>query len=375
MVEITCPQKIMRSIALILILLLFSFNISAQKNIAGLQSVQPSDAGLTTAFLQHFTQQLNDSIPCLGSFLIWRNGGLVYEKYFHDTDSSTAFDIKSITKSVVSALAGIAKAKGLLPDLNTPVVQFFPEFAQPHNKPSTVWFSDTKAYEDSMRNTLTLYDLLTMQHGWDWSDFGAAINIFINAQDPVRFTFDIPFADTPGTRFIYSSAAASLFGAALEKTVHTNLKDFATTNLLQPAGMHCDRWDTDPEGRTVGCSEMYLTARNMMRFGLLYLHNGRNGDMQVIPSDWITVSTAQHAVLNYWDVLPHADGYGYYWWRRKTHGHQAYVASGAGGQIITVIPDLNMVAVATCLLNEDNRGRSEIKRLHIFVDEVTAAVK
>ena len=110
----------------------------------------------------------------------------------------------------------------------------------------------------------------------------------------------------------------------------------------------------------------------MMRFGLLYLHKGSNGVRQVIPADWITASVAQHAVLNYWDILPGANGYGYYWWRRKTHGRQAYVASGAGGQIVTVIPDLNMVVVATCFLNQYNRGRSEIKRLHDFVDELVA---
>jgi len=358
-----------------IITLTFFTNIHAQNNSSDLLLKEPSTAGFTGLFFNRLSKQLNDSISCLGSFLVWRNGGLVYEKYFHDADSTTEFDIKSVTKSVVSALAGIAQAKGLLPDLNTPVVQFFPEFAQPRDKPSTVWFADEKTWQDSIRSTLTLYDLLTMQHGWEWSDFGAAVNIFINAADPIRFTFDIPFADTPGTRFIYSSAAASLFGAALEKSVHTNLKDFAETNLLQPTGMHCTRWDTDPEGRFLGASEMYLTARDMMRFGLLYLHKGGNGSAQVIPADWVAASVAQHAVLDYWDVLPNANGYGYYWWRRTTHGHQAHIASGAGGQIITVIPDLDMVVVATCLLNQYNRGRSEIKRIHDFVDAITGNIK
>ena len=75
------------------------------------------------------------AFPVLVHFSFWRNGGLVYENYFHDADSTTEFDIKSVTKSVVSALAGIAQAKGLLSDLNTPVVKLFPEFAQPPNFP------------------------------------------------------------------------------------------------------------------------------------------------------------------------------------------------------------------------------------------------
>lgn len=299
----------------------------------------------------------------------------MYEHYFHEADSNTAFNIKSVTQSVVSALAGIAMQKGLLADLNTPVVKFFPEYATPHGNSPTVWFRQDKKWNDSVRSKLTLYHLLTMQHGWDWNDFSGAVNIFINAADPIRFTMDIPFTDSLGTKFLYSSASSSLFGAALEKAVHTNLKNFAEQYLLKPAGMHCNQWDTDPLGRTIGCSEMYLTAPDLMRFGLLYLHGGSNGTKQIIPAKWVAASLAQHAVLNYWDILPGANGYGYYWWRRITNGHQAYIASGAGGQIVTVIPDLDMVIVATCFLNQYNRGRSELQRLHQFVDAVLANVK
>lgn len=363
-----------KSVKLLLSSFILAINLYGQANF-NLEAKESVNAGFTPSFFTGLTKKLNDSIPCLGSFLVWRNNGLVYEKYFHGSDSTTEFDIKSVTKSVVSALAGIAKEKGLLTDFNKPVIDFFPEFAQPHNSISTVWFSDEKAYQDSLRGILTLYDLLTMQHGWDWNDFQGPVNIFINAADPIRFTMDIPFVDTPGTHFVYSSAAASLFGASLEKAVHTNLKEFAEENLLKPAGMHCTRWDTDPQGRTLGCSEMYLTARDMMRFGLLYLNNGNNGTTQIIPADWIAASVAEQAILNYWDILPGANGYGYYWWRRKTQGYQAYIASGAGGQIITVIPGLRMVVVATCFLNQYNRGRSELKRLHDFVDKLTANIK
>jgi CubicO group peptidase (beta-lactamase class C family) len=343
----------------------------AQNSPGKLQLSVPSGSGFQSSSLSALTTQLDDSIPCIGSFLIWRNGGLVYEHYFNGADSATAFNIKSITKSIVSALGGIAIEKGLLPSLETPVVRFFPDFAKPRHKPSTVWFAEEKKYQDSVRSEQTLYHLLTMQHGWEWNDFAGPVNIFINAADPIRFTMDIPFVDTPGTRFIYSSAASSLFGAVLEKTVHTSLRSFAEKNLLTPAGMRCTRWDTDPMGRTIGCSEMYLTAKDLMRFGLLYLQKGRQGSKQIIPADWVVASVAQHATLDYWDILPGANGYGYYWWRRKSSGHQAYVASGAGGQIVTVIPDMNTVIVATCLLNQHNRGRSELRRLHEFVDKLT----
>lgn len=353
--------------AFTLLWLLF-FSCATSQSLA---SASPESRGYSPSFFNTFGKQVNDSIPCLGAFIVYSHDKIIYENYFHGADSTDAFSIKSITKSVVSALAGIAKSKGLLPDLNTPVVEFFPEFVQPRNILSTVWFRDDKTWNDSVRKTLTLHDLLTMQHGWDWNDFEGPVNIFINSTDPIRFTLDIPFADTPGTKFLYSSAASSLFGAALEKSVHSSLKVFAEKNLFAPLGMHCSRWDTDPQGRSIGCSEMFLTARDLLRFGRLYLHGGKEGNQQIIPKDWIEASTKQQARLDYWDILPGADGYGYYWWRRKTNGHQAWVASGAGGQIITVLPDLEMVVVATCLFNKPNRGREEIRRIHGFVDLLT----
>ncbi len=272
---------------------------------------------------------------------------------------------------MVSAMAGVASSKGLLPDLKTPVLKFFPEFAKPHSSTPGVWFANDKLKEDSIRARLCLKDLLTMQPGWEWNDFGSVVSIFINAADPVRFTMDLPFADTPGTKFIYCSAASSVFSAALAKAVRTDLKSFAEKNLFKPAGITLTRWDKDPTGRYVGASEMYMTSRDLLRFGLIYLYKGKVGTRQLIPESWVRESTAKHATLNYWDILPGANGYGYYWWRRKTNGHQAYIASGAAGQIITVIPDLEMVIVANCFLSQANRGREEIRRIHEFINEVT----
>jgi CubicO group peptidase (beta-lactamase class C family) len=101
--------------------------------------------------------------------LVWSHGAIVYEGYFHGASEEISFDIKSI---MLSALAGIAKDKGLLPDINTPVLPFFSEFAKPHSSLPDVWFVDEKGYQDSIRATLRLRDLLTMQTGLERSDFG-----------------------------------------------------------------------------------------------------------------------------------------------------------------------------------------------------------
>jgi CubicO group peptidase (beta-lactamase class C family) len=170
---------------------------------------------------------------------------------------------------------------------------------------------------------------------------------------------------------VYCSAATSIVAAALTKAVGTDLLSFGKTNLFDPAGISLPTWDVDPTGRYVGCSEMYMKPRDLLRFGLLYLHKGKVGNKQIIPQAWIEASTAQQARLDYWDILPNANGYGYFWWRRTTNGHQTFFASGACGQLIVVVPDLDMVIVATNFLNQYNRGRDELRKLHVLIDKLT----
>jgi CubicO group peptidase (beta-lactamase class C family) len=326
-------------------------------------------------FFLKLGQEANDSIPSLGSFLVWRKNMPVYEGYFHGAAPQSVFNIKSVAKTMISAIAGIARDKGLLPDLNTPVLSILTEYAKPVRSSSNVWFSADKAINDSIRATLTLRHLLTMTGGFDWNDFGPTAVAMVASSDPVRFTLDIPFNEYPGDTFNYNTGVSIIFGAALAKSITTDLRSFADSNLFQQAGIKLIRWDLDPMGRYLGGSEMYMTAADLMRFGLLFLNHGKTGNRQVISSSWIKESTAAQTKLDSWPVMPGANGYGYYWWRRKTNGHQAYVASGFGGQLICIIPDKDMVIVTTCFLNEKNRGREEIRRLHSFIDKVVKASK
>jgi CubicO group peptidase (beta-lactamase class C family) len=357
-----------------LLLGLLTFNISfAQFVPQPLKAISAESAGFKAKFLEDFTKELEDSSKALGAFIVWRHEGIAYEHYFNGAHADQLYNIKSITKSVVSALTGIAIEKKLIPGVNTPVMKFFPEYNKPRSLSThgIVWFEEWKRYNDSVRNTLTLRHLLTMQPGFEWNDFGPMAGAFINSSDPVRFTLDLSFSDTPGTKFVYCTPATSVVSAAIGKAVHTDIRSFAQKNLFDPAGITTQRWDVDPMGRRVGGSESFMTARDMMRFGLLYLHKGKVGNKQVIPEAWVEASTARQARLDYWDILPNANGYGYFWWRRKTNGHQTFFASGAMGQLIVVVPDLDMVIVAGTLLNRPNRNREELKMLHVMIDKLT----
>lgn len=328
---------------------------------------------LPKEFTDQFTKEINDSIPSLGSFIVSQNDKVVYEQYFHTAHKETIFSIKSVTKSIVSILAGIAKDKNLLPNLNTPVLKILPEYNISRSNFKNISNIEGKVLHDSIRNTLTLKNLMTMQGGFDWVE-NSKISIAMSfSGDPVKFVLDLPFEEYPGTVFNYNSGETHLFGVALAKIVKTNLKQFAAENLFRPLKINIPRWDTDSMNRNIGGSEMFMKPEDMMKFGLMILNNGKLGGRQVVSQKWIQESTAEQVKLDSWDVMPDANGYGYYWWRRKTNGHQAFVATGYGGQLICIIPDLKMVIVTTCFLNDQNKGRTDIKRLHYFIDKITKA--
>lgn len=321
--------------------------------------------------LKDIARKAYDSIPSLGSLLVWQNDKIVFKEYFNGANDSTSFKVKSVTKSVVSALAGIANDRKLLPDLKTPVFNLFPEYATDFTKNKNIGFTELIRANDSLKRKITLSDMITMQTGYLWDDNSPlSSRVFNSSSDPVRSTLDLPFEAFPGTKFKYCTPASHVVAVVVSKSVKGNLKDFADTALFKPIGVTITSWSTDPLGRTMGGTELSMKATDMIKFGLLYLNEGKVNGKQIISKSWIKESTSEQVVLNEWDVLPEANGYGYYWWRRKTNGHQVFVASGYGGQLICVIPDLKMVIVTTCFVNDQNRGRSEIKRMHKFIDKI-----
>ncbi len=356
----------------LVILVSVCYNAHAQQ-LDDLPKGSPESRGYSSELLRAVGADANRQVPNLGAFLVWKHDALIYEGYFHGFTKDSVFNIKSASKTVLSAIAGAAIARGYLPDLDTPVLKILPEYGRSRHEHG-MWFSEENEPDDSIRQLLTMRDLMTMQTGLAWNDFGALANAWCSSSDPVRLTLDIEYDTLPGKRFIYCSGGAHVFCVALAKLINGDLWHFADTTLFKPAGMQLRRWNTDPMGRYIGGCDMYFTPQDMMRFGILYLKNGNLNGKQILPQSWVKESMSEHAALKYWDVLPGANGYGYFWWRRKSHGHQVYVASGICGELICVIPDLDMVIVTACSTGE-NAGRPEIKKLHLEMDKIFAAAK
>jgi CubicO group peptidase (beta-lactamase class C family) len=343
----------MPAIRRILLIALVACSVSVQavpqrQDGDGWELASPDAAGLDRARLEGLTRTLREW-PELGvhALLIEREGRLVYEEYFPGHDErwgeplgyvkftrDTRHDLRSITKSVISALVGIAVASGAIRSLNLPIVDFFPEYSE-LNTPE--------------RRRVTLAHALSMSSGLEWNEripYSDPRNDEIRMtrhKEPLRFALSPRFVAEPGTRFNYNGGLTQVVAAVLERATKMPLEDYARAKLFEPLGITGVEWMGDLAGMPAAASGLRLRARDLARFGSLYLHGGRWNGKQILPADWVEQSTRRHVRLQ-----PDGDaGYGYFWWY-QCHATdrgpiEVRAAVGNGQQRIFVVPGLKMV--------------------------------
>jgi CubicO group peptidase (beta-lactamase class C family) len=281
------------------------------------------------------TKIVDGTYPNVHSVLIIKDGKLVFEEYFYEYDRESLHPLRSATKSIVSALTGLAVAQGVIPNVQAPVVGFFPEYALQHPSP--------------LKQAITVQDLLTNQSGLDYdiTDPKAAGSeeAMDNSPDWVKYTLDLPMREAPGTVGRYNSGNPITLGRLVEKQAHQPLPEFARQHLFGPLGITRFNWRFQPDSSSAETfCQVSLRSRDMAKFGLLYLDQGRWQGRQVVPTNWVTASLTKHSVVQNVD-------YGYLWWLKYldangTRYHGA-MAQGNGGQRISVWPQQHLVVVVT----------------------------
>jgi CubicO group peptidase (beta-lactamase class C family) len=290
----------------------------------------PEEQGVDSAQLVEMLDFMEDLSYPIHSLLIIRNGHLIMEAYRYPYDADTLHAIMSCTKSFTSALIGIALEQGYITDVNRPVIEFFPD--------------RQIANLDEAKQGMTLEHLLTMSGGFDWPGGMTeqpTLSEWTQSPDWVQFVLDRPLSDPPGTRFVYNTGGSHLLSAILQSTVGMTAEAFATTNLFTPLGITDWYWSTDPQGINGGGGGLWLRPQDMAKFGYLYLNGGQWDGQQVVPADWVAESWRRQITAG-GNWL--ADGYGYQWW---VDGSGYFMALGYGGQYIVVVPDRNLIMVAT----------------------------
>lgn len=272
-------------------------------------------------------------ITGIKSLLVSRNGVLVSEGYFTEMDASDLYHVRSVTKSVVSALIGIAIDEGFIETIDQTLNEFI----------------DPLGYTlDEEKAKITIKDLLTMSSGFQWNEFNDVneFNNWVTAYDQIDYVISRTLEDIPGEVFSYNSATAHLLSVILTEATEMSTHDFAFEYLFEPLGIGIEDfvWGQFDQGYFNGGADLMLKPRDMIKIGELYLNNGLYKENQIIPSQWVQESTDIHISTN---LTGFETDYGYLWWINNGMTYDVFFANGYGGQFIVVVPELELVVVAT----------------------------
>lgn len=293
-------------------------------------------------------------LPRLRSLLVSWNGDLVLERYFRGARAATLANIKSASKSVMSALVGVAIRQGILRDVSEPVAPHFRAELGPSVDPRT--------------RSITVEHLLTMQTGLE-STSSRNYGAWVRSPNWVRYALRRPLIADPGTHMEYSTGNSHVLSALLTRVTKQSTWQFAQQSLARPLGFSLARWPQDPQGIYFGGNDMLMTPRQMVRFGELYLNGGRAGDRMLFPEDWVDRSFVPRGRSRWGRDRE----YGYGWWIRDLAGRPAYYAWGYGGQFIFVIPSTQMVIVTTSDPNVTRERREHLQEVYALAERLVRA--
>jgi CubicO group peptidase (beta-lactamase class C family) len=286
---------------------------------------------MDSARLQQMMEVIDQQGFAYDSVLVVRHGTLVFEEYRNDYDQDSEHHLQSATKSVSSMLIGIAIHEGFLEGVEERVVDLLPGY-------------DIEDL-DARKQRLTLEHLLTMSDGIDWherdypySDPRNSLGQMWASRDALEHILDQPMAREPGEAWAYNSGTSMLLGGILQQATGQDVLDFARQYLFDPLGIDVERWDRTVSGHYHTDGGLYMTPRDMARFGYLMLLGGTWDGKEIVSPEWVYRSTAAHyqAIGGY--------GYGYQWW---TQEWGIFAARGHYEQLIYVVPEADMVVVFT----------------------------
>jgi CubicO group peptidase (beta-lactamase class C family) len=334
----------MRRIVLALMGALLATAAAANAQTAGadLHTRPPFEAALAAA----------KQMPRLHSLLVSYRGGIVLERYYNGASGTRAANVKSVAKSVISALVGIAIDRRLIAGVDAPIAGYFPELSRDR---------------DPRKLKITVEDLLTMRAGLE-STSNRNYGAWVMSRNWVQYALGRPLIGEPGSTMDYSTGNTHLLSAILTKVSRSTTWQFANETLARPLGFTLARWPRDPQGIYFGGNDMLLTPRQMVAFGELYLREGRVDGRQVVPERWIELSWVSRGRSSWSGQM-----YGYGWWIRDLAGRRAYYAWGFGGQYIFVIPELELVVVTTSSPTAAEDRRSHRVTLFDLVEDLIVA--
>lgn len=339
----------------------------------GWESEALAAAGIDEARFQQALARLMRDQSGVHGLIVERHGKLVAELYrrgedkqvndllSHDVSFGPAVlhDTRSVGKSVIGLLIGIAQQQGKIKNLQTPVIDFYPEFAD-------------LATPELKR--ITLEHLLTMSAGLEWAEGDGLLDDehhLMWGASPSRYVLSRPIDTQPGRSFNYNSGGTAVLAEILTRVTGTPWDAYAREALFAPLGIDEVEWVKDWRGRPMAYTGLRLRPRDMAKLGRLVLNHGSWRGKQIVPAAWIDASLRPRLDTGFDDTR-----YGYQWWTGTAPWQGQPLRWGAafgnGGQRIFVIPELDMTVVVAAGAYDD---RAFSRRVNAFFREVVAAVE
>lgn len=362
----------------------------------GWQVGTPEDVGRSRAPLEEMTGALHrDDYPNVHAVLIAKDGRLVYEGHFDGTailwedgesktttarfDRETLYELRSVTKSVASAVFGLALESGAVRSVEDRLFDYFPDYAH---------------LATPEKREVRLRDVLTMSAGFEWSEGTGGSDdeqVLYSDPDPAGVVLSRPLVTEPGSRYYYNGGLSTLLGLVVARATGEPFGRYARSRLFEPLGIdHVEwAWSGEPDEpqpaedgsiyvssccRTVWqdveelrwdghapfssiampSAALWMRPRDLLKIGTVYLNGGSWNERRIVPERWVTESLALH-IDQLDDVQDHGPGatsrpgYGYQWWHTQyslPYGElTVHAAYGNGGQRIWIVPELDLVAV------------------------------
>ena len=260
----------------------------------------------------------------------------------------TLHDLRSVTKSVVGLLYGIALSEGKVPGPDEPLYAQFPQYADLAAEPG--------------RDRILIRHVLSMQMGLEWDEslpYSDPRNSEIameRAADRYRFILDRPIRNAPGETWTYSGGATALLGKLIEDGTGMSLDDYARAVLFDPLGIDQFEWIAGADGRPSAASGLRLTLPGLVKIGQMVAQNGAFDGHQVVSTNWLDQMLLARVTIDQWSK------YGYHWYLAETGGPLVAIAVGNGGQRLTVQPNVGLVVASFAgLYNDPESWRTSLK--------------
>lgn len=308
------------------------------------------DVGLNNQVISELIDSIKTGFyPNRHSLLIYKDDNLVLEKYFTGKDENWGNDIgiiqhndtilhdmRSVSKSIVSACIGLAISQGKIKNVDQPIFDFF---------------QDYELFNNEGREEITIKHLLTMTSGLNWNEEVPYDNPenseiqMINSEDGIGFVLSRELVAKPGTEWKYNGGTTELLAELIQRVSGKNIHDFAKEFLFKPIGIVKSEWTISPSTKSpAAASGLRLNSSDMLRFGVLYQNEGKWGELQILPKKWIQESFNSNLELPF-------GGYGFQFWifNIDINGKQLKIpaAVGNGDQRIFFDKKNNMVVVTT----------------------------